>query len=468
VAGAAQRRTVRRAGGGEAARPPLLDAWTAERFRREGVLLAHLTHPNVARLLDAGVAADEQPYLVLEYVAGRQIDVYCEEERLTPERRLALFQQVLAAVGHAHASLVVHRDIKPSNILVAADGTVKLLDFGIATLLDDGSAVAERTELTAAAGLPLTPRFAAPEQIADGRVTTATDVYALGVLLFLLLTGRHPTGDGATTADAQLRATLEVEPPRLSVAAPAPLRRRYRGDLDTIVARALKKAPAERYQTVEAFAEDLRRHLATSRCSRAPTPSATGRASSCAATARPSRSGAAAAVALLAAAGRRHDADARRAAAARRGARAAGPRGAAGTARARLERLHRGAAPERRAGRAAVHHARAARPRAARWSATCRSTRATPRSRRSPSPATTPRCRSFADQAARAAARRLARRRRRRRRDGRARGVRARAGGGAAAAAVGRAHAGRGSRRLARAARAGRPRPRAMLLARRS
>ena len=171
----------------------LFDPVGRERFRREGNALARLTHPNIARLIDAGVAqgptAGGQPYLVLEYVDGVRIDHYCDERRLAPAERLALFQQVLAAVAHAHASLIVHRDLKPSNILVTGDGTVKLLDFGIAKLLDGEGGAAERTELTEAGGAPLTPEYAAPEQVTGGAITTATDVYALGVLLYLLLAG---------------------------------------------------------------------------------------------------------------------------------------------------------------------------------------------------------------------------------------------------------------------------------------
>jgi eukaryotic-like serine/threonine-protein kinase len=238
----------------------LLDAVGSERFRREGTALARLTHPNIARLIDAGVTEDGQPFLVLEYVEGRRIDVYCDQERFAPNQRLELFLQVMGAVAHAHANLVVHRDLKPSNILVTADGTVKLLDFGIAKLLADESG-AERTELTDLGGSPLTPEYAAPEQVSGGPVTTATDVYALGVLLYLLLAGRHPTGAEGRSPAEQLRAIVEIEPARLSIIAPPDLRRHFRGDLDNILAKALKKQPAERYATVAAFADDLQRHL---------------------------------------------------------------------------------------------------------------------------------------------------------------------------------------------------------------
>jgi tetratricopeptide (TPR) repeat protein len=221
-----------------------------ERFQREGTLLARLTHPNIARLIDAGLTQGGQPYLVLEYIEGRRIDHYCDGERLSPTRRIELMLQVLGAVAHAHANLVVHRDLKPSNILVTSDGTVKLLDFGIAKLLESETGAAERSALTDIGGLALTPEYAAPEQV-DGRpVTTATDVYALGVLLYILLAGRHPTGEGCRSAGEHLRAVAENEPARL-----------HAGDLDNILLKALKKNPAERYATVRELADDLRRYL---------------------------------------------------------------------------------------------------------------------------------------------------------------------------------------------------------------
>ena len=229
----------------------LLDRVGAERFRREGTALARLTHPNIARLIDAGVTAGGQPYLILEHVEGRHLDRYCHEERLGSRDRLSLFLQVLAAVGHAHSNLIVHRDLKPSNILVDGEGQVKLLDFGIAKLLESEPLTAEHTLLTDLAGLALTPQYASPEQASGGAVTTATDIYALGVLLYVLLSGRHPTGEGCHTAAEHLRAVLETEPPRLPQA----------DDLTNIVAKALKKHPAERYATVAAFADDVVRYL---------------------------------------------------------------------------------------------------------------------------------------------------------------------------------------------------------------
>ena len=231
----------------------------AERFQREGSALARLAHPNIARLLDAGVTAGGQPYLVLEYIDGVAIDRWCDERALDTRARVQLLQGVLEAVAHAHRNLVLHRDLKPSNILVTADGHAKLLDFGIAKLLGDATGSMPQTELTQA-GHPFTPDYAAPEQIQRGDVTTATDVYALGVLLYVLLGGAHPTAKPTDTPVDRLRAVVETEPRRLSEVA-AHQRVALRGDLDNIVAKALKKAPGERYATVDAFAEDLRRYL---------------------------------------------------------------------------------------------------------------------------------------------------------------------------------------------------------------
>lgn len=250
----------------------LLDPAGAERFRREGMLLGRVNHPNIARLLDAGVTEGGQPYLLLEQVEGERIDRHCDARQLTPGERLRLFLDVLAAVGHAHANLIVHRDLKPSNILVTTDGTVKLLDFGIAKLVAEGAS-AEPSFLTQPGGEALTPEYAAPEQVRGEPVTTATDVYSLGVLLYRLLSGRHPTGEEARSSAEHLRAITETEPRRLSAAVsaeqartrrstPARLRRLYLGDLDNIVAKAIRKDPAERYPTVSAFADDLRRYLA--------------------------------------------------------------------------------------------------------------------------------------------------------------------------------------------------------------
>lgn len=244
-----------------------------ERFAREGSILARLAHPNIARLLDAGVAGGgTQPYLVLEYIDGLPIDRHCTDRALDLAARVRLFLDVLAAVAHAHNRLILHRDLKPSNILVTAAGEVKLLDFGIAKLLDDATVPAAATEITQLAGRAFTLQYAAPEQLQGGDVTTATDVYALGVLLYILLGGTHPTAGGTTAPLDQMRAVIETEPRRLSdavlrnsavgaAAAKLKLSRSLRGDLDNIVVRALKKSPAERYANAALLADDLRRYL---------------------------------------------------------------------------------------------------------------------------------------------------------------------------------------------------------------
>src|SRR5687768_7932327 len=234
------------------------------RFRREGSVLARLRHPHIAQLIDAGVSPAGQPYLVLERVDGERIDRFCEAGGLGVEARIRLFLDVLAAVAHAHANLVVHRDIKPSNVLVATDGRVKLLDFGVAKLLESEGG-GEVTALTREGQSALTPEYAAPEQLTGGDVTTATDVYALGVLLYVLLTGRHPSlpGGREMSSPAELiKAVVDTEPVRLSDAVTLKkLRGALRGDLDNIVAKALKKRPAERYVSADAMADDLRRYL---------------------------------------------------------------------------------------------------------------------------------------------------------------------------------------------------------------
>jgi serine/threonine protein kinase len=252
-----------------------------ERFRREGSILGRLAHEHIAELVDAGVSAAGQPYLVLEYVEGDHIDRYCDEHRLDVEARIQLFLNVLEAVAHAHANLIVHRDLKPSNVLVRNDGQVKLLDFGIAKLLEGEGQEGSPTLLTVEGGRAMTPEYAAPEQVTGAPVTTATDVYALGVLLYVVLTGQHPAGGGLRSAADLVKAIVDTEPTRPSevVAAvemnaeesttnaarrtttPDKLSRLLRGDLDTIVAKALKKNPKERYLSVTAVADDLRRYL---------------------------------------------------------------------------------------------------------------------------------------------------------------------------------------------------------------
>jgi hypothetical protein len=236
------------------------------RFALERQALARLTHPHIARLLDAGTTPDGLPYFVMEPVRGRPID---EAGRGLPlPARLALFLQLADAVSHAHRNLLVHRDLKPSNVLVDAEGQVKLLDFGIAKALDplEGGDAGQ----TLADERPFTPHYASPEQVRGEPVSTATDIYSLGVLLYVLLTGRRPYGRAATTPREAARSVLEEQPTRPSALAPAPTgdpqwpatRKRLAGDLDTIVLKALAKAAAERYASVDALAADVRAHLA--------------------------------------------------------------------------------------------------------------------------------------------------------------------------------------------------------------
>jgi serine/threonine-protein kinase len=233
-----------------------------ERFLVEGKLLGSLDHPHIGRLLDAGVLDDTQPYLVLEYIEGEPIDLYCDRLALSVQERVRLFIDVLSAVAHAHSHLIVHRDIKPANILVTRDGVAKLLDFGIAKLIDDSALGAAPSKASAAA---LTPRYAAPEQLLGQPVTTATDIYGAGLVLYILLAGTHPF-DKTSHARAELvRAVLGEEPPRASSAASGAIGairgRHLEGDLDNILSKALRKEPAERYASIGAFADDLQRFL---------------------------------------------------------------------------------------------------------------------------------------------------------------------------------------------------------------
>jgi non-specific serine/threonine protein kinase/serine/threonine-protein kinase len=251
----------------------------AERFRNERQILAALDHPNIARLLDGGSTEDGVPYLVMELIRGVPIDQYCDDHGLSIAERLQLFRQVSEAVQYAHQRLVIHRDIKPSNILVTADGVPKLLDFGIAKLLDP-SADSGATVMRA-----LTPHYASPEQIRGELSTTASDVYSLGVLLYRLLTGRSPYNGDTSTPHGLARAVCEGNPVRPSTAicnsednrsesptnaglirskredSPAKLRKRLAGDLDNVVLMALRKNAFHRYVSVEQFSEDIRRHL---------------------------------------------------------------------------------------------------------------------------------------------------------------------------------------------------------------
>ena len=241
-----------------------IDRGLAQRFARERVLLASLNHPHIAQLYDAGWSESGRPYLALEYVDGQPLAAWCAQQQLDTNTRLRLFVDVIRAVAHAHARLIVHRDLKPSNVLVTAAGEVKLLDFGIAKLLSGESTAAEETELTRLAGRALTPSYAAPEQILGQPISTAADIYALGVLLFELLTGERPyrLGREALQRAALEEAIVRVDPPAPSgVVKDKAIRHTLRGDLDAIVGKALKKAPEQRYETAAAFADDIERHL---------------------------------------------------------------------------------------------------------------------------------------------------------------------------------------------------------------
>lgn len=235
-----------------------------QRFRLERRILASLDHPNIARFLDAAATDDGRPYVVMEYVEGVPIDEYCDRKGLGLRERLECFLVICGAVQHAHQNLVVHRDIKPRNILVTADGTPKLLDFGIGKVLAPTDSLSPGHETATQARL-LTPEYAAPEQVTGAPVTTATDVHGLGILLYELLTGRHPFIEGEQGLREVEHAVLEVEPRRPSEVVPVgdtrALRRALAGDLDTIVLKALRKDPLRRYASAAELADDLRRHL---------------------------------------------------------------------------------------------------------------------------------------------------------------------------------------------------------------
>jgi serine/threonine protein kinase/tetratricopeptide (TPR) repeat protein len=239
------------------------DAQTERRFERERQILAQLEHPGIARLLDGGSTANGQPYFIMEYVDGLPLLEFCRRGALGVGERLLLFLQIADAVGYAHRRLIVHRDLKPGNILVTAEGQAKLLDFGLGQMI---GAQQPGDEITQAGPAPMTPAYASPEQIRGESYTVAGDVYSLGVILFELLAGRRPYP--ATTSYIELaRAICDADAPPLAdavdAAAPnaATLRRRLRGDLATIVAKALEKDPRRRYPTVDEFAADLRRFL---------------------------------------------------------------------------------------------------------------------------------------------------------------------------------------------------------------
>ena len=251
------------------------------RFKNERQILASLDHPNIARLLDGGTTEDGVPYFVMELIDGQPIDEYCAGKALPIAERLRLFSHVCSAVQYAHQRLIIHRDIKPSNILVTSDGTPKLLDFGIAKMLDR-DAVPGQFEPTLTLFRALTPGYASPEQVKDEPITTASDVYSLGVVLYELLTGRHPYRKPNSTSQEIARAVCEVYPEKPSTAvkrknpgdsrsasagpeivenSAQKLSKKLRGDLDNIVLMALRKEPQRRYASVEQFAADLHRHL---------------------------------------------------------------------------------------------------------------------------------------------------------------------------------------------------------------
>ncbi|MCP4662706.1 MAG: serine/threonine protein kinase [bacterium] len=255
------------------------------RFHNERQILAHLDHPNVARLLDGGTTEDGLPYFAMDYVEGESIDKYCDARKLSTPERLELFRQVCAALHFAHQNLVVHRDLKPSNILVTADGVAKLLDFGIAKLLSPQPGA--QTVKTEPGSRPMTIQYASPEQIRDQPITTASDVYSLGVLFYKLLTGRLPCHLDTCGRLQSMRVICEDEPARPSVAVrrreeipaaggtaeltpesvsrtrdgdPRKLRRRLADDVDSIALMAMRKEPLNRYGSVEQFSEDIRCH----------------------------------------------------------------------------------------------------------------------------------------------------------------------------------------------------------------
>ncbi|HEX3682818.1 MAG TPA: protein kinase [Bryobacteraceae bacterium] len=253
-------------------KPGMDSAEVLRRFRTERQVLASLEHPNIARLLDAGTTAYGLPFLVMEYVEGIPVDIYCDSRKLSVSERLALFQTICSAVQYAHQNLIVHRDLKPSNILVTSDGVPKLLDFGIAKLLRREYST-EAAHLTRSQFRPMTLEYASPEQIRGEPITTASDVYSLGVLLYKLMTGEHPyplRGHSSTEIE-QAICEWEPELPSLAVTRPeaAPvaegtrekLRRRLRGDLDVIVCTTLRKEPQRRYASVERLSHDLGLHL---------------------------------------------------------------------------------------------------------------------------------------------------------------------------------------------------------------
>ena len=235
-------------------------------FQREERILAALTHPNIARLYGGAVTPNGLPYFVMEYAEGERLDSYCNLHRLTIPERLQLFRKICAAVSYAHQHLVVHRDLKPSNIRVTKEGEPKLLDFGIAKLLDDETTLAEQTMTLSSV---MTPEYASPEQVRGEAMTTASDIYSLGVVLYELLTGKKPYRVKSRRLEEISRAVAEQEPTRPSTAAASSGNansefrnsKRLKGDLDNIVLMALRKEPARRYSSAGQFSEDIRLHL---------------------------------------------------------------------------------------------------------------------------------------------------------------------------------------------------------------
>jgi serine/threonine-protein kinase len=228
-----------------------------ERFQAERQILANLNHPSIARLLDGGMTSDGTPYLVMEYIDGVPLDQYCRANDLSVEEKLNLFLQICAAVEYAHRNLIVHRDIKPANVLVDRDGAPKLVDFGIAKLVEADGRVS-----TKATAPMMTPEYASPEQLRGEPVTTATDVYGLGVLLYDLLAGAHPFTEQSTNPVQLMRQICEVDPkPPSSIAVIGAAHRELKGDLDRIVLMAMRKEPERRYSSAAALANDVSAHL---------------------------------------------------------------------------------------------------------------------------------------------------------------------------------------------------------------
>jgi serine/threonine protein kinase len=260
-----------------------------KRFATERKILSRLKHQNIALLLDGGVSGEGLPFFAMEFIAGKPLNQFCDERNLDPKARLEIFQRICAAVEHAHQNLVVHRDLKPSNVMVTDDGTPKLLDFGIAKLLSD-----EETDATATQGRIFTPEYASPEQILGNSVTTATDVYSLGVILYELLSGHRPFETKGKSFEEIIRSVCDTEPAPPSSAAirdfrsgtpDSNTRAKFRsgetgdqngetgprsripdpkflkGDLDNIILKALRKEPAGRYGSAQRFSDDIARYL---------------------------------------------------------------------------------------------------------------------------------------------------------------------------------------------------------------